>query len=168
MSSRGVGFVPGLRRIDLLQGGNGKAEESHTEDAGLASLHVGSHAVRAHHNYLALPALIRSHPVALFKTVHRVRLLAAHHNTIGGAFEGGRTLHSEGKIIELMCWLAASYRTDRPADGASTYATRPVHGIERVKLIANSLDVASSTGMSSERSDNRGLCPNHLHKSDLS
>ena len=27
--------------------------------------------------------------VALFKTVHRVRLLAAHHSTIGGAFEGG-------------------------------------------------------------------------------
>ena len=43
-----------------------------------------------------------------------------------------------------------------------------LHGIERVKLITNSVDVVSSTGMSSERSDNRGLYPNHFYKGDLS
>ena len=43
-----------------------------------------------------------------------------------------------------------------------------LHGIGRVKLITNSVDVVSSTGMSSVRSDNRGLCPNHFHKGDLS
>jgi hypothetical protein len=43
-----------------------------------------------------------------------------------------------------------------------------LHGIERVKLITNSVDVVSSTGMSSERTDNRLLCPNHFYKGDLS
>jgi hypothetical protein len=43
-----------------------------------------------------------------------------------------------------------------------------LHGIGRVKLIINSVDVVSSTGMSSVRSDNRGLCPNHFHKGDVS
>ena len=43
-----------------------------------------------------------------------------------------------------------------------------LHGIGRVKLITNSVVVVSSTGMSSVRSHNRGLCPNHLHKGDLS
>jgi hypothetical protein len=43
-----------------------------------------------------------------------------------------------------------------------------LHGIERVKLITNSVDVVSSSGMSSVRSDNRGLCSNHFHKGDLS
>ena len=43
-----------------------------------------------------------------------------------------------------------------------------LHGIKRVKLITNSVDVVSSTGMCSKWSDNRGLCPNHFHKGDLS